>query len=61
VGIAITVSRYGINNNNNIYVIDADGSGARNLTPNAVDDWSPDGKRIACDLGVRGTLPDWHR
>jgi TolB protein len=43
-------SRAGINHNDEIYVMDADGSHLRNLSRNAANDWSPswspDGQRI---------------
>jgi TolB protein len=44
-------SRRGINENDEIYVVDADGTGATNLTDHPANDWgpdwSPDGRTIA--------------
>jgi TolB protein len=57
-------SRRGINENDEIYIARADGSGARNLTSNPANDWgpdwSPDGRTIVfnsdCDGGMSGYL-----
>jgi TolB protein len=56
-------SRAGVNRNDEIYVIKADGSGARNLTHESANDWSPawspDGQTIVFASERSGQLALW--
>ena len=57
-GLRIAFTRRGANYNDDIHVMNADGSRPRNLTPGAGDEWppvwSPDGQRIAFVRNVGG-------